>query len=49
MTRRTFLSGSDVMKAELFGCDISQWKRIERKVKEWVEGGWERWEEEKPE
>merc|ERR1719424_1234399 len=47
MTRRLFLEGTDVMKAEVFGCHTAQWAPIRDKVEAWVSAGWATWEEEK--
>ena len=48
-TRRTFLEGDDVMKADLFWNNEVHWSPIRDKVEAWVKEGWATWEEEKPE
>ncbi|GMH68664.1 hypothetical protein TrLO_g12896 [Triparma laevis f. longispina] len=49
MTRRTYLEGSDVMKAEVFGTIETHWATIRPKVEVWIKAGWWAWEREKPE
>ncbi|GMH91809.1 hypothetical protein TrST_g2648 [Triparma strigata] len=49
LTRRLFLEGDDVSKAQVFGSHEFQWTPIRDKVKAWVKEGWATWEEEKPE
>ena len=48
MTRRNFLEGDDVMKAEVFTNTERHWSAIRDKVEAWVKEGWATWEEEKP-
>ena len=49
MTRRNFLEGDNVMKADVFTVHKSFWLPIRDKVAAWVKEGWATWEEEKPE
>ncbi|GMI17330.1 hypothetical protein TrLO_g702 [Triparma laevis f. longispina] len=49
MTRRNFLDGNDVMKAEVFTNNESHWTPIRDKVEAWVKAGWKDWKVEKPE
>lgn len=49
LTRRNFLEGNDVMKADVFTNNHVHWAPIESKVERWVMEGWAVWEEEKPE
>ena len=48
MTRRNFLEGDEVMKAEVFDNNKFHWSPIRDKVAAWVKEGWATWEEEKP-
>ena len=49
MTRRNFLEGDNVMKADVFTNHKFHWLPISDKVAAWVSAGWATWEEEKPE
>ena len=49
MTRRLFLEGDDVSKAQVFKKHKSLWAPIRDKAALWVKEGWATWEEEKPE
>ena len=49
MTRRNFLEGTDVMKADVFMNNKTHWTPIRDKVAAWVKEGWATWEDEKPE
>jgi hypothetical protein len=44
-----FLSDDDAVKCQVLGDNRNMWKEIEPEVKEWVQAGWERWEDETPE
>ena len=40
---------TDEDKHHILECNMKQWKKVRGDVREWVEGGWWRWREEKPE
>ena len=48
MTRKAFLEGTDVMKADIFANNKTIWWPIRDKITAWVNAEWARWEEEKP-
>ncbi|GMH61537.1 hypothetical protein TrLO_g13387 [Triparma laevis f. longispina] len=49
MTRRNFLEGTDVMKADVFSSMEKHWNPIRVKIEVWIKAGWWTWEREKPE
>lgn len=49
VTRRLFLDGTDVMKADVFSNSEAHWGPIRDEVETWVKDGWTIWEEEWPE
>ncbi|GMH79622.1 hypothetical protein TrLO_g105 [Triparma laevis f. longispina] len=49
MSRRNFLEGNDVMKADAFDNNETHWGAIKEKIEAWVKAGWKNWEQEKPE
>ena len=49
MTRRNFLEGTDLMKADVFSNTEKHWYPIRAKVEAWVRAGWWTSEREKPE
>ncbi|GMI17500.1 hypothetical protein TrLO_g6041 [Triparma laevis f. longispina] len=48
MTMRTFLHGDDYTRSLIFGTNKSHWIDIEDKVAQWLQFGWYRWEDERP-
>jgi hypothetical protein len=49
VTMERFASPDESVKATIFKKNRKHWEKIEPDVKAWVQGGWERWEEEQPE
>ena len=40
--------GGDEVKKRIFEHNRRQWRSVRGEVREWIEAGWERWEEERP-
>ena len=48
LTRRLFLEGDDVMRADVFTNNKSHWYPIRREIMQWLEEGWDKWGAERP-